>query len=154
MNIFFQDGLAETWQTEMFSCAVDLKTQSSPIEKCQPDFMRWLQPAVRSKAWSTYSCPLFFGYFTSISSPSSGVLWIASSQMKIKPLPSGLTTAPRTALGSSRTDTDGTTHCLPIAYHHMHFCLLICFTHSDPIVQMVLPTPKLNHRTQSKTSLR
>lgn len=38
LNIFFQDGLAETWQTEMFSWAADLKVQSSSIEKYQPDF--------------------------------------------------------------------------------------------------------------------
>lgn len=32
LNIFFQDGLAETWQTDMFSWAVDLKVQSSSVE--------------------------------------------------------------------------------------------------------------------------
>lgn len=83
---FFQDGLAATWQTEMFSRTLDLKIQSSSIEKCQPDFMRWLNPAVQFM--STYSCRLFFGYFTSISSLSPSVLWIASSQeMEIKSLP-------------------------------------------------------------------
>lgn len=32
LNIFFQDGLAETWQTDMFSWAGNLKVQSSSVE--------------------------------------------------------------------------------------------------------------------------
>lgn len=60
MNIFFQDGLAETWQTEMFSRAVDLKIQSSSIEKCQPDFMRRLNPAVQFKSMEHLLMPCLF----------------------------------------------------------------------------------------------
>lgn len=99
---------------------------------------------------------LFFRCFTSISSPSPSVLWIATSQeMEIKPLPSGPPTAPRTALGSSCTDTDVSTTSLPTARYQTRICCLrICFTHSVLAVQTVLPTPNLNHRTQSKTPLK
>lgn len=44
---FFQDGLAETWQTDMFSWAVDLKVQSSSADwTCgwPSDFAKWLNP--------------------------------------------------------------------------------------------------------------
>ena len=54
---FFQDGLAATWQTEMFSWAVALKVQSPSAEKheYQPDFLDGETLQVNSTIGSTYS---------------------------------------------------------------------------------------------------
>ena len=67
---FFQDGLAETWQTEMFSWAAYLKVQSPSTEKYeyQPDFQDGETLQVNSTIGSTYaSClpQVLYQYFFS-----------------------------------------------------------------------------------------
>lgn len=61
--MFFQDGLAETWQTEMFSWAVDLKVQSSSIEKYQ--IFEMAKPYGSVQQYVTLnSCPVSFMCFS------------------------------------------------------------------------------------------